>query len=124
MPIGQDSGFNSNTMLLAKINPPAQIVAQTTPFEHSTTDAPYMSVVANPYIPDAEVTNFTLSFGYYEPPVGSEEPQPPPYVFIYTYQLPLTKQELATWGTDDEELYEIVVNKLGCSIVEFINVDL
>jgi hypothetical protein len=111
-------------MLYAKITPSAEIVAQTTPFEHSTTNAPYMSVVANPYVPDAEVTNFTISFGYSVLPVAPEEPQPSPYVFIYTYQLLLTKQELATWGTDDEELYEIVANKLGCSIVEFINVDL
>jgi hypothetical protein len=111
-------------MLLAKITPTAEIVAQTTPFEHSTTNAPYMSVVANPYIPDAEITNFTISFGYSVPPAPLEEPQPSPYVFIYTYQLSLTKQELATWGINDEDLYEIVANKLGCSIVEFINVDL
>jgi len=111
-------------MLLAKISPAAEIVVQTTPFEHSTTEASYMSVVANPYIPDAEVTNFTLSFGYSVPPTPPEEPQSPSYIFIYIYQLSLTNEELSTWGTDDEELYQIVANKLGCSIIEFINVDL
>jgi hypothetical protein len=111
-------------MLLAKITPPSEIVKQISPFEHSVTSASYMSVVASPYVPDAEVTNFIVSFGYYSPPVPEIEPQPSLYTFIYTYQLELTKDKLATWGTNDEELYEIVADVLGCSIVEFINVDL
>lgn len=116
--------FNINNMLLAKIDPPANIVVQTSPFEHSVISAPYMSVLANPYIPNADVTNFILSFGHTVPPSPPEEPQLPLYIFVYTYQIQLTKEELSTWGTDDEELYEIIANKIGCSIVEFINVDL
>jgi hypothetical protein len=107
-------------MLLSKISPSAQIVSQATPFTSSVTVAPYMTVIANPYVPDAETTTFTISFAYKSDPVPPQDPQPAPYVFVYNYQLMLTKEELDTWGTNDEDLYQIVANKIGCSIIEFI----
>jgi|688.fasta_scaffold15108_9 hypothetical protein len=111
-------------MLLAKVDPPSSIVVQDNPFGHSIKNAPYMSVEINPYIPNADLTNCKISFGYYEPPSASDEPQTYPYIFIYDYTITLSSQDLATWGTNDEDLYRIVSNKIGCSIVEFIDVDL
>lgn len=109
-------------MLLAKISPAANIVTQVDPFQYTQTAALYMTAVANQYVPDAETTNFSVIFGNLVPPVPIEEPQPAPFTVLYTYPLTLTSAQLATWGTNDNELLEIIAEQLNTTILEFINI--
>jgi len=109
-------------MLLAKISPSAVIVSQTSPFEHTETAASYMTAVANQYILDGESTNFNVLFGNLSAPVPDEEPQPQPFVLLYSYPLVLTAEQLANWGTDDSELLQIIAEQIGTTILEFLNI--
>jgi len=109
-------------MLVCKISPSASIVSQLTPFEHLETSAPYMTVVANQYVPNADSTTFNIIFGNLVSPVPAEDPQPSPFIVLYTYSLTLTKAQLSTWGTDDDELLQIIANQIGTTILEFVNI--
>lgn len=109
-------------MLIAKISPSANIVSQVTPFAFEQIGSEYMTIVANQYVPDSEYTNLSILFGVMSSPVLSDNPQPSPFVLKYDYPMSLTADDLSTWGTSDRELFNIVANKFGITILEFINI--
>jgi hypothetical protein len=105
-------------MILAKISPHASIVKQSTPFDHVTEIAEYMTVYASPYIPNADVNAFIVQFGNIPVPVDGE-PAPPPFVSLYAMNIDLTSAELNSWGTDDRALFEIVAEKINVEIISY-----
>lgn len=106
-------------MLVSRINPPARKVVEVTPFSSTTQDLSYMTAIARPYAPGAEVTNFQVQFGTL---VTNEEGVVQSFFNQLNTQVSLTKEELSSWGTDDDVLLTIVANKLGVTATEFIEV--
>jgi hypothetical protein len=106
-------------MLIAKINPPAKKVIEVTPFTTTTEDLDYMTAIARPYIPGAEKTNFQVQFGTL---ILNDEGTPERFVNQNNTQITLTSEELTTWGTNDEVLLNLVSEKLGVEVLEFINI--
>lgn len=106
-------------MLIAKINPPAIKVVETSPFTSTSTNLEYMTAIARPYIPGAPSTNFQIQFGS----VNLDENN----VVVgfnneTNSQLTMTSEELGTWGISDDVLLNLIATKLGVSILETINV--
>lgn len=105
-------------MIIAKINPAATKVNQITPFSSTTETLDYMTAIARPYVPGATNTNFQVSFGSVE---TDEEGNVVKFNQKTNERMIFTKEELSTWGTNDETLLTIVATKLGVSITEFID---
>lgn len=106
-------------MLIAKINPPAIKILETTPFSSTTKNLDYMTAIARPYTPGAPSTNFQIQFGL----VNLDENN---VVISFNNetnsQLTMTSEELSTWGTTDDVLLNLIATKLGISILEIVNV--
>lgn len=105
-------------MIIAKINPTATKVTQVSPFSSTTETLEYMTAIARPYIPGATNTNFQVSFGSVD---TDEENNVVRFNQKTRERMTFTKEELSTWGTNDETLLTIVATKLGVSITEFID---
>ena len=108
-------------MLIAKINPPAIKIVESTPFSSTTKNLQYMSAIARPYIPGASITNFQIQFGTVildntDTVIGFNNES--------NSQLSMTSAELSTWGTNDETLLTLIATKLGVSVVEVISISL
>jgi C4-type Zn-finger protein len=78
-----------------------------------------MTAIARPYTPGAESTNFQIQFGTL---VTNGEGVVERFNGQLNTQLTLTKEELSTWGTNDEILLSIIAEKLGVNVIEFIEV--
>lgn len=102
-------------MIIAKITPPVVVVNENGLFNTTTKELDYMSIIARPYIPGNDITNFEVGFGDIEE-VGDEIIS---FNKSKTHQLKLTSDDLSSWGTDDESLFEIVSSKLGITILEY-----
>ena len=111
-------------MLLAKISPAAKQIVQTSPFESSEISAEYMSALARPYALGSSKVNFEVVFGNLveSPKPGSEETSQQ-FVRVTSSQLTLEGEELASWGTDDSVVLEVIAAKLGTSVVSTLVVD-
>lgn len=106
-------------MLVTKINPSANKVTEVSPFSSTTQELTYMTAIARPYTPGAESTNFQIQFGTL---VTNGEGVVERFNGQLNTQLTLTKEELSTWGTNDEILLSIIAEKLGVNVIEFIEV--
>jgi hypothetical protein len=106
-------------MLISKINPPAKKNVGVNPFSSTTIDLNYMTAIARPYAPGADVTNFQVQFGTL---TLNESNVAESFSNQSSTQLRLTKEELETWGTNDEVLLNIVATKLGVTVIEFVEV--
>lgn len=106
-------------MLVSKINPPAIKVIEVSPFSSTTQELSYMTAIARPYTPGADSTNFQVQFGTL---ITNGEGTVERFNGQLNSQLTLTKDELSTWGTNDEVLLTIISEKLGVSITEFVEV--
>ena len=106
-------------MLIAKINPPAIKIVETTPFNSTTKNLDYMSAAARPYVAGASITNFQLQFGTIE----IDETDTIKYYKDSSSQLSMTSEELNTWGTNDETLLRLIATKLGVSVIEVISIN-
>jgi hypothetical protein len=78
-----------------------------------------MTAIARPYAPGAEITNFQVQFGTL---VKNEEGVVQSFFNQLNTQVSLTKEELSSWGTNDDVLLTIVASKLGVTATEFIEV--
>ena len=108
-------------MLLAKIDPAATFTSQDGPFAQPTIiTADYLTALARPYVAGASQTNFEIQFGTYIPAVDGK---PAKFNRVQSSQLVLTSQELASWGTDDIALLDVVASKLGTAVVETTEVE-
>lgn len=108
-------------MLLSKINPAATFTSQDGPFAQPTVvTADYLTALARPYVAGADKTNFEIQFGTYTPAVGEQSAK---FNRVQSSQLVLTEDELASWGTNDAVLLDIVALKIGTTVVETVNVE-
>ena len=106
-------------MLIAKINPPALKVVESTPFSSSTINLDYYTAIARPYVPGSSSTNFQLQFGSVN---LDDKDQIINFNNETSSQLTMTSEELVTWGTNDDVLLNLIAAKLGVSVLEIIEV--
>ena len=107
-------------MLVAKINPSASFAKQENPFSATSVTADSVTVLARPYLLGASEVNFEVVFGNVTPAVEAAEgveAKPAQFQQVANHMITLTKEELASWGTDDVVAIEAVASKLGTSVV-------
>jgi hypothetical protein len=109
-------------MLFAKINPPASVVQQTSPFTHDVAIGEWMSASANPYVLGSEMTTFSVYFGNFNPVAPEGQPAQPLFGLVYTTMMSFTSEQLSDWGTDDSVMLEIIAASLNTEITEFLSV--
>jgi hypothetical protein len=109
-------------MLLAKIYPAADIVKQISPFAHTSEIADYYTVYINRYVLEADDLLCDVVFGKINTEVSINTPQPDTFTILYSKQITLSAEDIATWGTDDKILLQVVAGKIGCNIVDYINI--
>lgn len=102
--------------LVAKITPSVKLAnAGKTIFDEPTIiDANYMLALARPYALGSENVKFQIIFGTLQ--IKEND-----YIFtnLQSAEVVLTKDELASWGTDDEACYNVIATKLGVQIISF-----
>lgn len=107
-------------MLVAKINPSASFAKQENPFSATTVTADSITVLARPYLLGANEVNFEVVFGNVTPAVEAAEgveAKSAQFQQVANHMVVLTKEELASWGTDDAVAMEAVAAKLGTTVV-------
>jgi hypothetical protein len=108
-------------MLLAKINPPAKITTQDSPFSQPTeTVAEYMRVFVDRYLMGSPAARFNVSFGLLVPNgINRFEFRP-----IHVQSVLLEGTELDDWGTDDTVIFTKVADKIGISVTETVDLNI
>lgn len=104
-------------VLTAKISPSVKVASeQKNVFQQpSIVDCPYMMAIARPYALGSDVTSFEIHFGIIE---TTPEPENKEVFRMKTgANVELTKEELASWGENDESCLNIIAEKLGTTIV-------
>lgn len=117
-------------MLVAKINPPAKRVIQTSPFTVDEFTGEYMVVKCIDLViggssnsPTDEV-KFTIKFGNLSNltnPDGSLGRAKLDEVLFTT--VTLTQQEVSDWGTDDSIIFNKIAQKLGFSVISIQSIE-
>ena len=105
-------------MLLGKLGTPATKTYEISPFETKTVEAWYMVAKAERYVIGDPKIEFELRFGNLKIENGKQE-----FDVLTRSKLELTNEELASWGTDDSIVLDLVAAKLGNTITEKIIVD-
>lgn len=100
-------------MLVAKINPVANLAKQDTPFSFSSVEANSIIVIARPYVLGAKNTNFEVAFGN----VQLNEEGVNTFVSLLSVEASLNEEEMADWATDDNVVLNKVAEKVGTSVV-------
>ena len=100
-------------MLLGKLATPAIKVVQNGAFATTSIPAEYLVVSTQRFVIGEDNASFELRFGN----VITENEQER-FDGVLREVLELTSEELATWGTDDSVLLDIIAAKLGTSITE------
>lgn len=106
-------------MLLGKLETPAIKVYQNGAFSTNAVSAEYMVVSTEKFVIGEDKTSFELRFGNVITENEKER-----FDILLRESLQMTSEELATWGTDDSVLLDIIAAKLGTTIIEKINKDL
>lgn len=104
-------------ILSAQISPSVKVASkQENVFEQpSIVDCPYMVAIARPYALGSDVTRFEIHFGIIE---TTPEPESKEVFRMKTgTNVELTKEELASWGENDEACLNIIAERLGTTIV-------
>jgi hypothetical protein len=99
-------------MLIAEITPAAKKVVGNDPFNLTTQDLSFMSVIARPYVAGASKVNFQVNYG--EMVTNGENKS---FIQGNSSRVELTSEELSNWGTDDSVLFSIIASKLNLTIV-------
>jgi hypothetical protein len=108
-------------MLFGKIDPVAQIVKQTTPFEQQTIDAEYITALARPYALGAESVNFQVSYGNF---VKDDTGKITGFNNLFNDNVVLSGAIIANWGTNDAVILDALAEEQGTNVVETIDVDI
>lgn len=106
-------------MLLGKLSTQATKVYQNGAFNTTTATADYLNVSTEKYVIGASEVSFELRFGNII--TENEEER---FDILLRDKLTMTSEELATWGTDDSVLLDLIAQKLGNTITEKIVKDL
>jgi hypothetical protein len=111
-------------MLVATINPPAKKVVQATPFSTTELTANQMCIKCTSVViggasgSNSERISFDIRFGtveYQKNPDGTNGNAI--FNILLIHSASFTQSELASWGTDDTVIFNIIAQKLGFSIV-------
>lgn len=100
-------------MLLGKLATPAVKVFQNGAFSSTTATAEYMVVSTQRFVIGEEKTTFEIRFVN----IVTENDENR-YDIVLREVIEMTSQELATWGTDDSVLLDLIATKLGTTITE------
>jgi len=106
-------------MLLGKLATPATKVIQNGVFGNTTATADYMTVSTQRFVIGEDTIDLELRFGNVITENEKER-----FDIILRENLKMTSEELATWGTDDSVLLDLVALKLGTTLTEKIVKDL
>lgn len=107
-------------MLYARINPNAIIYNMENPLNPTPVELDVFTVFAKQYGIGAKKINFEIQYGVVTIDINDK-----PIYFEKKISkfLRLTNEEISTWGVEDNTLLEIVANKIGTTITEFISID-
>lgn len=103
-------------VLVAQISPSVKVASkQEDVFQQpSIIDCPYMVAIARPYALGADSTRFEIHFGV----IVTQEPENKErFVMKTATNVELTKEELSSWGENDEACLDIIAQKLGTTIL-------
>ena len=106
-------------MLLGKLATPALKVVQNGAFDTTSISAEYMAVSTSRFVIGEDKTIFQLRFGNII--VENDEER---FDIVLRENIDLTSEELATWGTDDSVLLDIIATKLGTTITKKVQTNL
>lgn len=110
-------------MLLGKLATPAVKVFQDGPFKTTNATAEYLVVSTRNYVIGGSDVAFEIRFGNIitekQGDVDIER-----FDSIIRDEVKLTTEELASWGSDDSVVLDLIAAKLGTSIVEKTTKDL
>jgi hypothetical protein len=111
-------------MLVARVNPPAKKVFQTSPFSQVEVEGDLMIAKCSSLVVGAmfgtqndEIT-FQVRFGkikYEKNPDGTNGN--PIFDIVVVTRVNFTSQEMADWGTDDSIVYDKIAEKLGFDVI-------
>jgi hypothetical protein len=108
-------------MLLAKINPPAKISTQESPFSAAIeTIGEYMRVSTDRYLMGSTSARFQVAFGYLVPNGVNRFTYQP----IHSQTIVLESAELQDWGTDDTVIFTKIATQIGISVVETVDINI
>ena len=106
-------------MLLGKLASPAVKVYQNGAFSTTAANADYMVVSTRRFVIGEDEVSFDLRFGNIITENGKER-----FDVLIREDVQMTSSELATWGTDDSVLLDLIATKLGATLTEKVTKDL
>lgn len=106
-------------MLLGKLATPAVKVFQNGAFATTNATADYMLVSTQRFVIGEEQVSFELRFGNVITENEKER-----FDIVIRENIKMTSEELATWGTDDSVLLDLVAAKLGTTLTDKVQKDL
>jgi hypothetical protein len=106
-------------MLLGKLATPATKVIQNGAFGNTIVTADYMIVSTQRFVIGEDTIDLELRFGNVITENEKER-----FDIVLRQNIEMTSEELATWGTDDSVLLDLVALKLGTTLTEKINKNL
>lgn len=107
-------------MLLGKLDPVATKTYHVTAFQTETVTGEYMSAKADRFVIGGGDVEFEVRFGNI---INNEDGTPDRFDIIMRDNVKLTSEELATWGTDDSVVLDLIAAKLGTTVTEKVPVD-
>jgi len=105
-------------MLLGKLETPAVKIYQNGAFSTTAASADYMVVSTQRFVIGEDKVNFEVRFGN----IVTENDENR-FDIVLRENVKMTSSELATWGTDDSVLLDLIAAKLGTTITEKITKD-
>jgi hypothetical protein len=105
-------------MLLGKLASPAIKVYQNGAFGTTSASADYMVVSTQRFVIGEDKVSFELRFGNI---ITEDEKER--FDVLIREKVQMTSSELATWGTDDSVLLDLIAAKLGTTVTEKITKD-
>lgn len=106
-------------MLLGKLATPAVKVYQNGAFSTTNATADYMLVSTQRFVIGEDKVTFELRFGNVITENEKER-----FDIVIREDVEMTSEELATWGTDDSVLLDLVAAKLGTTLTDKVQTDL
>lgn len=105
-------------MLLGKLTTPATKIYQSGAFNTTTATAEYMIVSTQRFVIGEDKVDFEIRFGNIIVENGTER-----FDNLLREFITMTSSELATWGTDDSVLLDLIATKLGTSLTDKVTKD-
>ena len=100
-------------MLLGKLAKPAKKVYQDGAFNSTIATAEYLNITASKYVIGEDKSHFDVRFGNII--IENEKER---FDILLREEVVMTTNELASWGTDDSVVLDLIAEKIGTTIVE------